>query len=67
MSAATTTGSTAVQGHIHVGMRTRVKALMLSKKAFPNSPLLWLKDMASYLNVHFEEVRDPHRCCYQGR
>jgi len=32
------------------------KALMLSKKAFPNSPLLWLKDMASYLNVHFEEV-----------
>lgn len=32
------------------------KALSLSKKAFPNSPLLWLKDMASYLNVHFEEV-----------
>merc|ERR1719334_2771259 len=37
------------------------KALSLSKKAFPNSTLLWLKDMASFLNVHFEEVpfEDP--------
>lgn len=37
------------------------KALNQSKKAFPNSTLLWLKDMASFLNVHFEEVpfEDP--------
>ena len=32
------------------------KALSHSKKAFPNSTLLWLKDVASFLNVHFEEV-----------
>jgi len=37
------------------------KALSHSKKAFPNSTLLWLKDVASFLNVHFEEVpfEDP--------
>jgi len=37
------------------------KALSQSKKAFPNSTLLWLKDVASFLNVHFEEVpfEDP--------
>ena len=32
------------------------KALSQSKKAFPNSTLLWLKDLASFLNVQFEEV-----------
>jgi len=37
------------------------KALNQSKRAFPSATLLWLKDMASFLNVHFEEVplEDP--------
>lgn len=37
------------------------KALNQSKKAFPNANLLWLKDMASFLNLHFEDIpfEDP--------
>lgn len=37
------------------------KALGQTKKAFPNSTLLWLKDMASFLNYQFEAVpfEDP--------
>ena len=43
-----------------LNQETLEKALNQSKKAFPNSTLLWLKDLASYLNVHFEEVRPQH-------
>ena len=39
-----------------LSQETLEKALNQSKKAFPNSTLLWLKDLASFLNVHFEEV-----------
>jgi len=44
-----------------LSQETLEKALNQSKKAFPNSTLLWLKDLASFLNVHFEEVpfEDP--------
>ena len=39
------------------------KVLLKDRNLFPNSPEVWLKDLASQLNVYLDKIPDPDPLC----